>query len=125
MQTNQDNSTATSSLERRLDMAVPLADIDKDVEQRLKRLLRTVKMPGFRPGKVPFKIITQQYGPQARSEAIGAAVERVFGDTVRSQNLRVAAGVQRGVRGVPGDRVGRRFVAGGRAARSDGGRWRS
>ncbi len=90
MQTNQDNSTATSSLERRLDMAVPLADIDKDVEQRLKRLLRTVKMPGFRPGKVPFKIITQQYGPQARSEAIGAAVERVFGDTVRSQNLRVA-----------------------------------
>jgi trigger factor len=90
MQTTQDNSTATSSLERRLDMAVPLADIDKDVEQRLKRLSRTVKMPGFRPGKVPFKIVSQQYGPQARSEAIGAAVERVFGDTVRSQNLRVA-----------------------------------
>jgi trigger factor len=71
-------------------MAVPLADIDKDVEQRLKRLSRTVKMAGFRPGKVPFKIVAQQYGPQARSEAIGAAVERVFGDAVRSQNLRVA-----------------------------------
>lgn len=90
MQTNQDNSTATPSLERRIDMAVQMADIDKDVEQRLKRLSRTVKMAGFRPGKVPFKVVAQQYGPQARSEAIGAAVERAFGDAVRSQNLRVA-----------------------------------
>lgn len=90
MQTNQENSTAASSLERRIDMAVPLADIDKDVEQRLKRLARTVKMAGFRPGKVPFKVVAQQYGSQARSEAIGAAVERAFGDAVRSQNLRVA-----------------------------------
>lgn len=90
MQTNQENSTATSPLERRIDMAVPLADIDRDVEQRLKRLSRTVKMAGFRPGKVPFKIVAQQYGPQARSEAIGAAVERAFGEAVRTQNLRVA-----------------------------------
>lgn len=90
MQTNVENATATSPLERRIDMAVPLTDIDRDVDQRLKRLARTVKMAGFRPGKVPFKLVAQQYGPQARSEAIGAAVERAFGEAVRGKNLRVA-----------------------------------
>lgn len=87
MQTNQEPASA---LERRIDMAVPLAEIDKDVEQRLKKLARTVKMAGFRPGKVPFKIVAQQYGAQARSEAIGEAVQRAFGAAVREQNLRVA-----------------------------------
>lgn len=89
MQT-QEQSGAASALERRIDMAVSLADIDREVEQRLKQLSKTVKMPGFRPGKVPFKLVAQQYGPQARSEAIGAAVETVFGNKVREQNLRVA-----------------------------------
>lgn len=78
------------ALERRIDITVALAEIDKDVEQRLKRMSRTVKMPGFRPGKVPMKLVTQQHGPQARSEAIGAAVERAFGEQVRAQSLRVA-----------------------------------
>lgn len=87
MQTNQENS---SPLERRIDMAVALADIDRDVEQRLKKLARTVKMSGFRPGKVPFRLVAQQYGPQVRSEAIGDAVNKSFGDKVREQNLRVA-----------------------------------
>ena len=63
-----------SPLERRIDMTVPMAEIDKDVEHRLKKMSRTVKMPGFRPGKVPFKMVEQQYGAQARSEAIGEAV---------------------------------------------------
>jgi trigger factor len=91
MQTNQENTgAAESALERRIDMAVSMADIEKEVEQRLRKLSRTVKMAGFRPGKVPFKIVEQQYGPQARSEAIGAAVEKSFGEKVREQNLRVA-----------------------------------
>lgn len=87
MQTNQEPASA---LERRLDMAVTLADIDKEVDQRLKQMARTVKMPGFRPGKVPFKLVAQQYGAQARSEAIGDAVEKAFGNAVREQKLRVA-----------------------------------
>ncbi len=101
MQTNQENSAvgapvnpavsaSVSALERRFDMSVPLAAIDQDVEKRLKNLARTVKMAGFRQGKVPFKMVAQQYGPQARSEAIGAAVEKIFGDKVREQKLRVA-----------------------------------
>ena len=79
-----------SALERRIDMTVALAEVDRDVEQRLKHLSRTVKMPGFRPGKVPLKMVAQQYGSQARSEAIGAAVEKAYGEQLREQNLRVA-----------------------------------
>ena len=81
---------AASPLERRLDLSVPMTEIDKDVEQRLRKMSKTVKMAGFRPGKVPFKLVQQQYGGQARSEAMGAAVERVFGAAVTEQKLRVA-----------------------------------
>lgn len=87
MQTNQETPSA---LERRIDMSVAMAEINKEVDARLKKLARTVKMPGFRPGKVPMKIVAQTYEPQARSEAIGAAVEKAFGNAVREQNLRVA-----------------------------------
>jgi trigger factor len=87
MQTNQETQGA---LERRIHMSVAMADIEREVDSRLKRMARTVKMPGFRPGKVPLKIVAQTYGSQARSEAIGAAVEKAFGDKVREQNLRIA-----------------------------------
>ncbi len=87
MQTNQESQ---SSLERRIDMSVPMAAVEQEVAARLKRMARTVKMPGFRPGKVPMKIVEQTHGAQARSEAIGAAVEKAFVEQVREQNLRVA-----------------------------------
>jgi trigger factor len=91
MQTEtQERGAAANPLERQFDVTVPLAEIEKEVEQRLRQISKTVKMAGFRPGKVPFKIVAQQYGDQARSEAIGAAVERAFGDKVREQNFRVA-----------------------------------
>ncbi len=86
----QNEQQAAKPLERRIDMAVPMADIEKGVEQRLRKMARTVKMAGFRPGKVPFKMVQQHYGAQARSEVIGEAVEKAFGDAVREQNLRVA-----------------------------------
>ena len=82
--------TVVSALERRIDLSVPLAEIEKDVEARLKKLARTAKLPGFRPGKVPLRMVAQNYGPQARSEAVGAAVERVLGEQVRALELRVA-----------------------------------
>jgi len=87
MQTNIEN---LSKLERRLNMAVPAEHIDREVEQRLRKLSRTVRMDGFRPGKVPLKILAQQYGPQVRSEVIGDAVQKAFSEAVREQNLRVA-----------------------------------
>lgn len=86
----QTTEATLGALERRIEMAVSLAEIDKGVSERLKRLARTVKMSGFRPGKVPFKIVEQTYGPQVRSEVLGDAVERTFGEKVKEQNLRVA-----------------------------------
>ena len=56
-----------SNLERRLNMAVPVEEIEREVDVRLKKLSRTVKMAGFRPGKVPIKVVAQQYGGQVRS----------------------------------------------------------
>ncbi|MDP2809446.1 MAG: trigger factor [Rhodocyclaceae bacterium] len=92
MQTQENTGTqaAASTLERRIDMAIARVDIDKEVQQRLRHMSKTIKMAGFRPGKVPMNLVAKQHGDQARSEAIGAAVEKVFGEAVRSRNLRMA-----------------------------------
>lgn len=85
-----DAALTKSSLERRLELSVAIADLDKDVDQRLKRMGKNVKMPGFRPGKVPANIIRQQHGEQARHEALSDALDRAFGAAVAEQQLRVA-----------------------------------
>jgi trigger factor len=86
----QANLETLSALERRLSVSLPATDIDNEVESRLKRLSRTVKMHGFRPGKVPLKVVEQHYGPQVRQEVLGDAMQKSFGEAVRQQNLRVA-----------------------------------
>jgi trigger factor len=93
MQTQENmvaQASTPSALERSIDIAIAKADIDKEVQQRLRHIAKTVKMPGFRPGKVPMNMVAQQYGSQAHSEAIGAAVEKTFNATVQAQSLRVA-----------------------------------
>jgi trigger factor len=77
-------------LSRRLNVAVPLTHIEGEVDKRLARLAKTVKVPGFRPGHVPMKMVAAQYGPQVRSDVISDAVQQGFNDAVREQNLRVA-----------------------------------
>lgn len=79
-----------NELERRIDLAVAIADIEKGMTERLKRISKNVKIPGFRPGKVPAKIVQQQYGDQARHEVLTEALDRAFGEAVTSQKLRVA-----------------------------------
>ncbi len=87
MQTTLEN---LGDLTRRLNVAVPLANVESEVKKRLARLAKTVKVPGFRPGHVPMKMIAQQYGPQVRSDVISDAVRSSFDEAVRSQNIRVA-----------------------------------
>jgi trigger factor len=77
-------------LERRLTMSVPVAKIESEINQRLARLARDAKLPGFRPGKVPMRMIAQQYGTKVRSDVISDAVQASFADAVREQNLRIA-----------------------------------
>ena len=86
----QANLESLGTLQRRLSVAVPMAEIDREVDARLKRLTRTVKMAGFRPGKVPLKVVAQQYGLQVRQEVLGDALQNSFGEAVRQQNLKVA-----------------------------------
>ena len=86
----QANLETLGSLQRKLNVAIPMAEIETEVESRLKRLTRTVKLAGFRPGKVPLKVVVQQYGPQVRQEVLGDTLQKTFGDAVREQKLRVA-----------------------------------
>ena len=84
------NVEQLGALERRVSMSVPVQEVDRQVDDRLKKLARNIKMPGFRPGRVPMKMVVQQYGPQVRSEVIGDAVQKTFSDAVKEAKLKVA-----------------------------------
>jgi trigger factor len=77
-------------LERRMTITLPLDDVKAEVEKRLKVRARTAKAPGFRPGKVPMKIVAQQYGYQVESEVLNDKIGRAFNDAAQANNLRVA-----------------------------------
>ena len=77
-------------LERRLHVAVPKAQIEGEIHKRLEQIAKTAKIPGFRPGKVPFKMVAQQYGSKVRSDVISDTVQASLNDAIRTQNLRVA-----------------------------------
>ncbi|HEU0289680.1 MAG TPA: trigger factor [Burkholderiales bacterium] len=79
-----------SNLERRLNVSLPRQEIENEVESRLKRLARDIRMHGFRPGKVPFRLVQQTYGGQVRQEVLGDVLQKSFGEAIRQQNLRVA-----------------------------------
>lgn len=79
-----------SKLERRMTVTVPMKPIENEINQRISQLMRTAKLPGFRPGKVPAKFVRQQYGAQARDDALTNAVERSFSEGVELNKLRVA-----------------------------------
>ncbi len=89
-------------LERRMNISLPSQEIDSEVEVRLKQLARNVKMHGFRPGKVPMKVVAQQYADQVRREVLGDALQKSFGDEVRAHNLKVAGYPRFEPKGEPG-----------------------
>jgi trigger factor len=79
-----------NELERRIDLSIAIADVEKEMEPRLRRMGRNMKVPGFRPGKVPFAMVKQQYGDQARHEVLSEQLDRAFGEAVTAQKLHVA-----------------------------------
>ncbi len=79
-----------SNIERRMTVTLPLADLDNVIQRRLKEISRTAKFSGFRPGKAPMSLVSQQYGAQARDEVFSKAVETSFSDAVVEHKLRVA-----------------------------------
>jgi trigger factor len=77
-------------LERRITLTLPAATIASEVESRLRRLSRTVRADGFRPGKVPMSVVAQRYGYSVQSEVLNDKVGQVFNEAVNEAKLRVA-----------------------------------
>src|SRR6516225_4061249 len=82
----------TGGLSRRLEVAVPATEVAKEVQQRLKRLSRTARLKGFRPGKAPLAVITKQFGEQVRAEVVTDLMRSSFAEAVSQEKLRPAAG---------------------------------
>jgi trigger factor len=89
-QANTPTAATSSRLERNLILSLPAVEIESQITTRLRQIARTAKMSGFRPGKVPFNIVANQYGFQVRQEVMSDSVQKSFADAVRGQNLRVA-----------------------------------
>jgi trigger factor len=77
-------------LERRLTLSFPLSDVRTEVEKRLKKQAKTARAPGFRPGKVPLKMVAAQYGYQIESDVLNDRVGQAFNDATVEAQLRVA-----------------------------------
>ena len=77
-------------LERKITLSLPLAAIQTEVEARLKRMARTVKMDGFRPGKVPMNVVSQRYGYSVQYEVLNDKVGEAFAAAASEAQLRVA-----------------------------------
>jgi trigger factor len=77
-------------LERRITLTLPADTINNEVQSRLKRLARTVKADGFRPGKVPMSVVTQRYGYSVQYEVVNDKVGQAFEQATNEANLRVA-----------------------------------
>jgi trigger factor len=84
--------TATGGLERRLEVAIPAAQIDGEVTQRLTKISRTARLKGFRPGKAPIAVIRQQYGDQVHGEVINDLMRASFSEAVAREKLNPAGG---------------------------------
>ena len=83
--------TATSGLERRLEVAVPAQRVTTEVEQRLKQISRTARLKGFRPGKAPYAVIKSQYGDQVRGEVISDLIRSSYAEALTQEKLNPAA----------------------------------
>jgi len=77
-------------LERRITLTLAAADINTEVEQRLKKLARTVKADGFRPGKVPMSVVAQRYGYSVQYEVMNDKLGEAFASAANEAKLRVA-----------------------------------
>ena len=79
-----------AKLERRITLLIPATELNSEIETRLKKLSRTVKADGFRPGKVPMSVVAQRYGYSVQSEVMNDKLGQAFSDAAGQAQLRVA-----------------------------------
>lgn len=80
----------TGDLERRLTVQVPVTDIESRISSRLNKLRGEVRLKGFRPGKVPMRVLQQRYGQQVRDEVQQQVMQSSLQEAIEGQSLRVA-----------------------------------
>lgn len=85
---------STGTLERRMRVELPAERIEMEIESRLKRVGRTAKIKGFRPGKIPPKVVRKRYGGQIRQEVLSELMQKSYSDAVAQENLTPAGGPQ-------------------------------
>ncbi|MDH3553897.1 MAG: trigger factor, partial [Gammaproteobacteria bacterium] len=83
---------STGKLERRMRVELPAERIEREVDTRLKSVGRTAKLKGFRPGKVPPKVVKQRYGKQIREEVLSELMQKSYSDAVMQENLHPVGG---------------------------------
>jgi trigger factor len=81
---------STGNLERRLSFSLPAERLQTHINGRLGEIARTARIKGFRPGKVPAKVIEQRSGPQVRAEAMDGLLRETFDAALREHELRIA-----------------------------------
>lgn len=91
------------TLERRLTVSVPSEQLHQQVRNRLGQLGRTVRLKGFRPGKIPAKVVEQRFGAEVRNEALGELIRDSFNAALRQENLRIAGNPSIELSGTPDD----------------------
>lgn len=81
---------SVGNLERRMTFSLPAERLDTHIGGRLREIARTARIKGFRPGKVPTKVIEQRFGPQVRAEALDGLLRETFNNAVRENELQIA-----------------------------------
>ena len=77
-------------LERKMTVQIPVDTVSQAVEKKLRDLSKTVRIDGFRPGKVPLKVVKQKYGVHVRQEVLGDVIESSYRDAITQENIRPA-----------------------------------
>ena len=93
-----------AGLERRLTIRVPSAEIEREISLRLAKVRKTAKLKGFRPGKVPEKVVRQYYGGQVRDEVLSDVIRASYSRAIAEQKLNPAGGPR--IEALPGEKPG-------------------
>ena len=81
----------TSAIEKLLKIQVPAEEVNKQIDARLREIGKQVRLKGFRPGRIPFSVLRQRYGPQAKAEVIQQTAQTSLQQAIEQESLRIAA----------------------------------
>src|SRR6266436_3116830 len=86
----QVTETSAEGLKREFKITVPASEVEEQITRRLGEIGRSVRIPGFRPGKVPMPMLRQRFGSAVRGEVLESTVQDSSAEAIRERNLRPA-----------------------------------